>query len=190
MTRSECPVIAATGGHVDDFMYGKQQERNCKITIAGRCGNTTISCNAASEWNTRKMEVFFCHRINLLMNWEKYRFQAKEEKKRTVQLRGLLGGLGWWTDRSATQRCDRTSTFQNWASDYPGHDRSQSALQNRECFAKRGILNVCDCLNCWVTLQWKNSPDEMARLVPEACVTDSKGLYDKMQHTVITPKGK
>ena len=30
----------------------------------------------------------------------------------------------------------------------------------------------------------------MARLVPGACVTDSKGLYDKMQHTVITPKGK
>ena len=26
----------------------------------------------------------------------------------------------------------------------------------------------------------KNSPDEMARLVPGACVTDSKGLYDKM----------
>ena len=30
----------------------------------------------------------------------------------------------------------------------------------------------------------------MARLVLGACVTDSKGLYDKMQHTVITPKGK
>ena len=36
----------------------------------------------------------------------------------------------------------------------------------------------------------ENSPDEMARLVPGACVTDSKGLYDNMQHTVITPKGK
>ena len=36
----------------------------------------------------------------------------------------------------------------------------------------------------------ENSPDEMAQLVPGACVTDSKGLYDKMQHTVITPKGK
>ena len=36
----------------------------------------------------------------------------------------------------------------------------------------------------------ENLSDEMARLVPGACVTDSKGLYDKMQHTVITPKGK
>ena len=36
----------------------------------------------------------------------------------------------------------------------------------------------------------ENSPDEMARLVPGACVTDSKGLHDKMLHTVITPKGK
>ena len=36
----------------------------------------------------------------------------------------------------------------------------------------------------------EKSPDEMARLVPGVCVTGSKGLYDKMQHTVITPKGK
>ena len=30
----------------------------------------------------------------------------------------------------------------------------------------------------------------MARLVAGACVTDSKGLHDKMQHTMITLKGK
>ena len=36
----------------------------------------------------------------------------------------------------------------------------------------------------------ENSLDEMARLVPGACVTDSKGLHDKLQHTVGTPKGK
>ena len=36
----------------------------------------------------------------------------------------------------------------------------------------------------------ENSHDEMARLVPGACVTDSKGLYDRVLHTVITPKGK
>ena len=35
----------------------------------------------------------------------------------------------------------------------------------------------------------ENSPDEMARLVSGACVTDSQGLYDKMQHTVKNPKG-
>ena len=36
----------------------------------------------------------------------------------------------------------------------------------------------------------ENSSDEMARLVLGSCVTDSKRLYDKMQHTVISPKGK
>ena len=36
----------------------------------------------------------------------------------------------------------------------------------------------------------ENSPDEMGRLVPGACVTHSKGLWEKMQHTMTTPKGK
>ena len=36
----------------------------------------------------------------------------------------------------------------------------------------------------------ENSPDETARLVPGACVTYSKGMHDKMQHTVISRKGK
>ena len=34
-----------------------------------------------------------------------------------------------------------------------------------------------------------HSPDSMAGVVLRACVMDSKGLYDKMQHIVITPKG-
>ena len=74
-----------------------------------------------------------------------------------------------------------------------------------EVLARRGIINVCDqledsCRSATVDLgyelfalryQWSEiSPDEMARLVPGACVTDSKGLHDKMQHTVITRKGK
>ena len=36
----------------------------------------------------------------------------------------------------------------------------------------------------------EDSPDEMARQVPGAFVTDNKGLYDEMPHTVITPNGK
>ena len=35
----------------------------------------------------------------------------------------------------------------------------------------------------------EKSPDEVARSVPGACVTNSKGSQDKMQHTVITAKG-
>ena len=32
MTRSECPVVAATGGHVDDFVFvGKEGNKVCKI---------------------------------------------------------------------------------------------------------------------------------------------------------------
>ena len=49
---------------------------------------------------------------------------------------------------------------------------------------------ISNGLRCWGNSAEENSPDEMAQRVPGACVTDSKGLYDKMQHTVITPKGK
>ena len=48
----------------------------------------------------------------------------------------------------------------------------------------------CNLANARLISAMENSPDEMARLEPGACVTESKGLYDKMQHTVITPKGK
>ena len=57
--------------------YGKQQERNCKIIIAGRCGSTTTSNNAASESNTRKTEFDESRVTQISVN---------EEKKRTVQL--------------------------------------------------------------------------------------------------------
>ena len=66
------------------------------------------------------------------------------------------------------------------------------------CTETRAIVDLEDELFA-LRYQWsemfgnsvkKNSPDVMARLVLGACVTDSKGLYDKMQHTAITPKGK
>ena len=36
----------------------------------------------------------------------------------------------------------------------------------------------------------EHSPDKMAGMVSGSYVADSEGLYDKMQHTMITPQGK
>ena len=76
--------------------------------------------------------------------------------------------------------------------------RRDRVCRGATCAETRAIVYLEDELSS-LRYQWsgmsgnsimENSPDEMARLMPVACVTDSKGLYDKMQHTVITPKGK
>ena len=39
MTRSECPVVAATGGHVDDFvLVGKEGNASVEWNVPGKCG--------------------------------------------------------------------------------------------------------------------------------------------------------
>ena len=77
-------------------------------------------------------------------------------------------------------------------------ERIDRRCRSATCAETRAIVDLEDEL-CAPRYQWsemlgnsamENSPDVMARLVPGACVTDSKGLYNKMQHTVITPKGK
>ena len=72
-TRSECPVVAATGGHVDDFVFvGKEGNKvwgtaRKKLLDHHRWKmweyDNVLPCGA-SGWNTRKTEVFFCHRMN------------------------------------------------------------------------------------------------------------------------------
>ena len=75
--------------------------------------------------------------------------------------------------------------------------RIDRVCRSATCAETRAIVDLEDDL---FALRWQwsgmsgnsvmeNSPDERARLVPGACVKDSKGLHDKMQHTVITPKG-
>ena len=72
--------------------------------------------------------------------------------------------------------------------------RIDRVCRSATCAEIRAIVVLEDELFCAAismgTSALEDSPDEMARLVPGACVTDSKGFYDKMQHTVITPKGK
>ena len=77
-------------------------------------------------------------------------------------------------------------------------DHIDRICRSATCAETRAMVDLEDELFA-LRYQWsemlgnsaeENSPDEMAQLVPGACVTDSKGLYDKMQHTVITPKGK
>ena len=77
-------------------------------------------------------------------------------------------------------------------------NRLDRVCRSATCAETRAIVDLEDELFA-LRHQWsemlgnsaaENSPDEMARLIPGACVTDSNGLYDKMQHTVIIPKGK
>ena len=74
--------------------------------------------------------------------------------------------------------------------------RIDRVCRSATCAETRAIVDLEDELSA-LRYQWsgmsgnsmmENSPDDMARLVLVACVTDSKDLYDKMQHTVITPK--
>ena len=76
--------------------------------------------------------------------------------------------------------------------------RIDRVCRSATCAETRAIVDLEDDL---FALRWQwsgmsgnsvmeNSPDERSRLVPGACVTDSKGLHDKMQHTVINPNGK
>ena len=72
MTRCECAVTAANGGHVDDFVFvgkeghkvWKQQESNYKTIFVGRCGNMTTSYTAAPQWNTKRTKDSCSHRTS------------------------------------------------------------------------------------------------------------------------------
>ena len=76
--------------------------------------------------------------------------------------------------------------------------RIDRVCRSATCAETRAIVDLEGELSA-LQYQWsemlgnsamENSPDEVARPVPGACVTDSKGHYFEMQHTVITPKGK
>ena len=73
--------------------------------------------------------------------------------------------------------------------------RTDRVCRTAKCADTRATVNLEDelfSMRCqWCELMVKtafgNAPDARARLVPGACVTDSNGLHDRMQHTVITP---
>ena len=59
-----------------------------------------------------------------------------------------------------------------------------SAMVDTSCF-----LCGINSPRCWETALLITLPDVMAGMVLGACAIDSKGSYDKMQHTVITSQG-
>ena len=91
---------------------GKQQENNCKVMFAGRCGSTTISYNAASG---KRTEAFSCHRMNSVINYETYRFQ-------------VAGGSEGQS--SFTTRTNRTERTVGWTGLDMRTDRSTALLQD------------------------------------------------------------
>ena len=119
--------------------------------------------------------------------------QVKKERGQAMRMFSFpteeRSALIGWGDAALQNRIDGGST-----------KRSALHMLFREGFAGRGISDVCDQLGgvaeyteCVVVPKCAETraivdledelcvlrPDEMARLVPGACVTDSKGLYDK-----------
>ena len=86
MTRSQCSVVAPTedmsmtlcSSERKVARSGKPRENDCKTNFAGGCRNVTSSCTAASEWNTTRTKESrtHYHRMNSLMNCERYRSQV------------------------------------------------------------------------------------------------------------------
>ena len=84
-----------------------------------------------------------------------------------------------------TESMEGVRTVISWRS-----RRIDRVCRSATCAETRAIVDLEDDLLA-LRFQWsemlgnsamENSPDEMARLVPGACVTGSKGLHDKMQH--------
>ena len=76
--------------------------------------------------------------------------------------------------------------------------RIDRACRGAVCAETRAMVDLEDELFA-LRYQWsemlgntalEKSTDEMVRHTPGACVTDSKGLYGRMQRTAITPEGK
>ena len=189
MTRSECPVVAATGGHVDDFVFVGKEGNKIWETARKKLQDhyrwkmwehdNFLQCGDTMEH--QKDGDFLLSRNEFVDELS----QRRKEKDSPVtpqeqtELRGLLGGLGW--------KCEQTKRS----------GRMDRVCRSATCAETRAVVVLEDELFA-LRYQWsemlgnsavENSPDGMARLVPGACVTDSKGLYDKMQHTVITLKG-
>ena len=125
---------------------GKQHARNCKIIIVGRCWSTTTSCNVAPEWNTRKTEVFFCHRMNFIDELREIQISSQQRKEKNspvtpqeqTELRGLLGGLGWKCEQTGPQHSAATGLQRSRIEQATVQDIGHTDLQ----FPYGGTINI------------------------------------------------
>ena len=61
---------------------GKQLENNFQITFAGRCGNTTTSNNAVSEWNINKMLGFLLTENDFVDELREIQIPSRRKKEK------------------------------------------------------------------------------------------------------------
>ena len=108
---------------------GKQQERNCKIIIAGRCGeyDNFLQCGVRVEH--QKDGSFLLSQNEFVDELREIQITSQRRKEKDnsltpqeqTELRGLLGGLAGNVIRQV-QHSKRTSTFQNRAGYWSKHD--------------------------------------------------------------------
>ena len=141
-TRSECPVVAATGGHVDDFVFVGKEGNDVWETAKKlqdhyrwkmweydnflQCGVRVEHQRDGSFLLSQNEFVDELREIQITSQRRKEKGQLIDTTRtnRTERTPGWFG-LEMRTDRSTIQRSDRTSTFQNRASYCTRHDRSQ-----------------------------------------------------------------
>ena len=117
MTRSECPVVAATGGHVDDFFFrrkGRQQGLGNSKKMTARSlslenvGNF-IHCGARVEH--QKSGAYLLSQNEFVDERPEIQIPSHRRKDKEspvshqehTELRGLLGGLGWKCEQTGLQ---------------------------------------------------------------------------------------
>ena len=118
-TRSECPVVAATGGHVDDFVFvgkeGNEVWETAKKNLQDhsrwkmweydnflQCGVRVEHQKDGSFLLSQNEFVDELREIQITSQRRKEKDNALTPQEQT-ELRGLLGGLGWKCEQTRPQ---------------------------------------------------------------------------------------
>ena len=90
---------------------GTQQENNCKISFAGRCGNTDNFIQCCVRVEHRKDGGFLLSQTEFVDELREIQIPSRRRKEKDspvsrqeqTELIGLLGGLGWKREQTGPQ---------------------------------------------------------------------------------------
>ena len=110
MTRSECSVVAATGGHVDDFVFVGKEGKEVWETARKQL-------KVQFRWKMWKYDNFtpktevFSSRNDFVDELREIQIPSHRRKEmdspvsqQQTEMRGLVGGLGWKCEQTGPQR--------------------------------------------------------------------------------------
>ena len=141
-TRSECPVVAATGGHVDDFVFvgkeGNEVWETAKKNLQDhyrwkmweydnflQCGVRVEHQKDGSFLLSQNEFVDELREIQITSQRRKEKDNSLTPQEQT-ELRGLLGGLGWKCEQTGPQYSAATGLQRSRIEQaVTRHDRSQ-----------------------------------------------------------------